>query len=692
MAAHPKQAIDAAHLGVREELIAACTALLGYSERTLQQRVATALGTVADANHIDRVALWSVRGGAQGQARRTTMWTRDGSDPPLKEVATAEIRGLTRPLLAGDPLVIPDVSTIPRSRERDVMDAMGPAACVFLPVGSLAGGRLVLTAGSERTRVWDDLQLEDLQLVGQVLGAVIAREQDAEKLAAQAEHQALIARVSSSLLHASPANFGTLATAAMRDIAEAYSLAMVELVWVLPDGKHWRRTESWSQYGPLEVVDFPGDVVGQRTLAGERSMMKRREFLLDMQPGATGRFTRIDSLSIPCVLDDHLTGAVAFSTTDSTRRFGDDEIQRLTSLAQLLTSTQARVSATAAVMASEERLRAENVYLREESGQLDGLQGIVGDSTPIREMLALIRRVAPTDATVLIHGETGTGKELVARAVHELSPRAQQTMISVNCGALPRDLIESELFGHERGAFSGATSQRKGRFELADASTLFLDEIGELPIDLQPKLLRVLQEGRFERVGGTKTLSVDVRVVAATNRDLAQSVQEGSFRQDLYYRLGVVPVTVPALRERRADLSALAQLFLQRACKRMARSVDAISSEVLDYLQGHNWPGNVRELDAFIQRAVISSDGPVLELPPDLQDSAVHHGQQPGAGEQAGWSPRTLEQMERAHVQGTLDALGWTIEGPSGAAHALGLKPSTLRSRMRKLGIRRAGR
>jgi formate hydrogenlyase transcriptional activator len=286
--------------------------------------------------------------------------------------------------------------------------------------------------------------------------------------------------------------------------------------------------------------------------------------------------------------------------------------------------------------------------------------------------------VAPTDSAVLIQGETGTGKELIARAIHNLSPRRDHTFVKVNCAAIPAGLLESELFGHERGAFTGAIAQRTGRFELAHRGTIFLDEVGDIPLELQPKLLRVLQEQEFERLGSARSIRVDVRLVAATNRNLEEMVAARTFRSDLYYRLRVFPLTMPALRERQDDIPTLVRYFVQKYARRMNRAIETIPSETLDLLVRYSWPGNIRELENLIERAVIVSPGPVLRVP--LGDLKLPS--EPAPGEIV-----TLEAAEREHILKALEASNWVLAGPRGAAVRLGVKRTTLQSRMQKLGV-----
>jgi PAS domain S-box-containing protein len=343
------------------------------------------------------------------------------------------------------------------------------------------------------------------------------------------------------------------------------------------------------------------------------------------------------------------------------------------------------------------RLSAENIYLQEEIKSVHNFEEIVGQSPALLGALEKVNRVAKTDATVLITGETGTGKELIARAIHSASHRYDKPLIKVNCAALPAGLVESELFGHEKGAFSGAISRRVGRFELANGGTIFLDEIGEVPTDVQVKLLRVLQEREFERVGGTNPIKLDVRVIAATNRDLAKSIREGKFREDLFYRLNVFPIALPPLRDREGDVLLLVHLLVSRFAARVGVRVESVGKATMERLCRYSWPGNVRELENVLERAVILSNGATLEIDPKVFASPTVErtpGVESLAAASAGQPPRseTLESTMRNHILAALEQSRWVIDGPQGAATILDLNPNTLRSRMKKLGIVRAPR
>jgi len=330
------------------------------------------------------------------------------------------------------------------------------------------------------------------------------------------------------------------------------------------------------------------------------------------------------------------------------------------------------------------RLKAQNQYLQEEINSVHNFEEIIGRSRGMQNILSSVRRVATTDASVLIRGETGTGKELIARAIHSASKRRDKPLIKVNCAALPTGLVESELFGHEKGAFTGAIAKRIGRFELADGGTIFLDEVGEIPLESQSKLLRVLQEQEFDRVGGKAPIKVDVRIIAATNRDLLQAVAEKTFREDLYYRLNVFPLVLPPLRDRGDDLPLLVQFLIDKFAIRIGKRVEGISAESMARLRTYRWPGNIRELENVIERAIILADGPHVEVEPEMLPGAAtiaYSGSSTSGG--------SLEAMERQHILSVLKQTDWVIEGSQGAAKILDLHPNTLRSRLKKLGISR---
>ncbi|MGE5445267.1 MAG: sigma 54-interacting transcriptional regulator [Ignavibacteriales bacterium] len=396
-------------------------------------------------------------------------------------------------------------------------------------------------------------------------------------------------------------------------------------------------------------------------------------------------------VSMPICFEGKPIGAISINSLQK-NAFDEEELKLLEIVAQQIevainNAKQAEVlrKALSEVEQLKNRLQAENVYLREEIRTEHNFEEIIGQSQVLKNVLRKVEQVAPTDATVLVQGETGTGKELIARAIHNLSPRKDRPLVKVNCGAIAAGLVESELFGHEKGAFTGAIQRRVGRFELANGSTIFLDEVGELHQDTQVELLRVLQEGEFERVGGSQTIKVNVRVIAATNRDLKKAVEEGNFRPDLYYRLSVFPILISPIRERKEDIELLVNYFTAKYSTKLGKKVEVIPKKTMDSLLSYHWPGNVRELENIIERAVILMQGSTLKVD-DLLDIRPYEAALQGS------SLEKLEDMERSHILHALEKTDWVIDGRRGAALVLGLNPGTLRSRMRKLGIKKPQR
>ena len=427
-----------------------------------------------------------------------------------------------------------------------------------------------------------------------------------------------------------------------------------------------------------------------RLLAGETVVLNALDEL-PPQAAAERRFAERAGLksnvTVPVSVGGRLVSVVATGTFTSPRSWSSEVVERVRIVGEILAGAVDRRDRDLELKRSldevrilRDQLAAENDLLREELSSTHDFQEIVGESPALKRTLARVSQVAPTGSTVLLLGETGTGKELLARAIHERGPRSGRTMVKVNCAAIPPSLVESELFGHEKGAFTGALATRIGRFELADGGTLFLDEVGDLGLDVQAKLLRVLQEGELERVGSGQTRKVDVRLVAATNQDLRAAVDGGRFRADLYYRLNVFPVRLPPLRERREDIPLLVWWFVHRRQKEMGRHIEKVPRRTMERLAAYSWPGNVRELENVVERALILSPGTTLQV-----DESFGGGEPGSAG-----ASQTIESVERAHVAAVLERCGGRVEGPGNAAEVLGLPPSTLRSRMKKLGIRRA--
>ncbi len=429
------------------------------------------------------------------------------------------------------------------------------------------------------------------------------------------------------------------------------------------------------------IVRLDGSMTGKAFRARQPLVLDRaamEEF--DSPSSQMMRAEGVRSLvCMPLITHDRALGTLSLASMRDAA-FQQDDVDLLVQVAGQVAIAVENALAFQEIAVLKNKLAQEKLYLEDEIRTEMNFDEIVGEGSSLRAVLKHVETVAPTDSTVLITGETGTGKELIARAIHNLSPRRERTFVKVNCAAIPTGLLESELFGHERGAFTGAIGQRIGRFELANGGTIFLDEVGDIPLELQPKLLRVLQEQEFERLGSTQTIRVDIRLVAATNRDLTEMVASRTFRSDLYYRLRVFPLVLPPLRERQEDIPALVRYFVEKHARRMNRAVETIPAETLDLLVRYAWPGNIRELENLIERAVIVSPGPVLRVP---------LGELKNPSESAGEDHVTLQAAERDHIVKALEATGWVLAGPHGAAARLGMKRTTLQSKMRKLGVAR---
>ncbi len=451
------------------------------------------------------------------------------------------------------------------------------------------------------------------------------------------------------------------------DVLRVYALAGADSPrqWFLPTGSEFPRRES-----------HLADVLETKQCRIRQDLEKEHRIGLEDELLKEGIRSYV---SAPLIAKGEAFGALNVGSREPDQ-YTETHADLLLEVAHQVALAVQNMSAYEEIAELKAQLEQENIYLQEEIKLEHNFEEIVGQSAAMKKVLKAIETVAPTDATVLISSETGTGKELLARAVHDLSPKKNKPLVKVNCATLPNNLIESELFGHERGAFTGAISRKIGRFELADGGTIFLDEIGDLPLEMQTKLLRVLQEGEFERVGGIRTIKVNVRVIAATNRDLKMAMRENRFRSDLYYRLNVFPVAIPPLRERTEDIELLVKHFVNKYTARMGKRIDTIPQKKLAALMCYSWPGNVRELENVIERAVILSEGHSLQLDDCLPQPEGTSGASPIV---------TLDEAQRAHILKVLQLTRGKVSGERGAAQILGIKPTTLESRMKKLGIER---
>jgi PAS domain S-box-containing protein len=519
---------------------------------------------------------------------------------------------------------------------------------------------------------------------------VTDRKLSEQSLAEQLKFETMLAELSATFINLPPGQVRGHLEEAQKRICKALGLDRSTLIQVRPESNIEIEAHSWTaeevdRSPRLSTQDFPWItrtvLVGGQLVSFARIDDLPEEAARDKE--SLRRYGLKSNITFPLSAGGEVIGALTFGTSREERNWPASLVDRLGLVAQVFANALARAKADESLHQAyseiEElkgRLEKENVYLREEVKLEHYHREVIGDSEGMRRVLKKVEQVAPTDSTVLVLGETGTGKELIARTIHEYSRRKDRVMVKVNCAALPASLIESELFGREKGAFTGALTREIGRFELANGATLLLDEVGELPLELQSKLLRVLQEGEFERLGGPKTIKVDVRVIAATSKNLQQAVREGKFREDLFYRLNVFPITIPPLRERREDIPPLVWHFVNELSQRMGRSIETIQGSTMEAFKGYYWPGNVRELRNLIERFLITSTNTVFraKLPTVETATASAHLQ-------------TFEEVERDHILHVMETVGWRVRGEGGGAQILGLKPTTLESRMQKLGI-----
>ncbi len=519
---------------------------------------------------------------------------------------------------------------------------------------------------------------------------VTDRKLSEQSLAEQLKFEIMLAELSATFINLSPDQVPSHLEEAQKRICKALGLDRSTLIQVRPESNIEIVSHSWAAEGVdraprLSTQDFPW-ITRTVLVGGRRVSFARIDDLPDeaaKDKESLRRYGFKSTAAFPLSAGGKVIGAVAFGSLREERNWPVSLVDRLSLMAHVFANALARSEADENLHQAyheigelKQRLEKENVYLREEIKLEHHHHEVIGDCKCIQRVLKRAEQVAATEATVLLLGETGTGKELIARTIHEHSRCKGQVMVKVNCAALPASLIESELFGREKGAYTGALTREIGRFELANGSTILLDEIAELPLELQSKLLRVLQEGEFERLGSPRTIKVDVRVIASSSRNLQEAVREGRFREDLFYRLNIFPITIPPLRERREDIPALVWHFVNDLGQRMGRSIETIQGSTMEAFKRYYWPGNVRELRNMIERFLITSTDTVFraKLPTFEAASASAHTQ-------------TFEEVERHHILHVMELVGWRVRGEGGAAQLLGLKPTTLESRMKKLGI-----
>jgi formate hydrogenlyase transcriptional activator len=589
------------------------------------------------------------------------------------------------------PLLMPDLAV--ESRWPDVVRLMredGVRSCCLVPLTSAVRKLGVLEFSSQQPRAYGEADLGFLQQVGTQVAVAVdnvlhreaaaSSQRDVER---QRDRFAILLRMTNTMA----------STLDLREVFRGVSLSLRE---ILPqEYASLILYDEASQTFRLEALDFPdnqgmlpeGSTTDPEGSLAALALQTKRPVIVNQESKLRSFHHAVPRLlvskgfksqcSLPLLSRDRAIGCLNLASRQE-QAFRDPDIEFLSQVAGQIALAVDNALAYQKISELKDKVTEEKLYLEEELRTEHRFDEIIGESGALKRVLAQVEVVAPTDSTVLIQGETGTGKELVARAIHRLSARRERTFVKLNCAAIPTGLLESELFGHERGAFTGAIAQKLGRFELAHGGTIFLDEVGEIPVELQSKLLRVLQEQEFERLGSTRTIRVDVRLIAATNRELASLVETKEFRSDLYYRLNVFPLTVPPLRERREDIPRLVRYFAHHYAGRMKKTIETIPAKTMDTLSLYHWPGNIRELENLIERSVILSHGTELAVP--LAELKIERQTAPAP---------TFHEAEREQILRALRESKWVIGGPDGAAARLGLKRTTLSSKIKKLGLTR---
>ena len=635
------------HLLFERLLTDLAASFVHLSGERVDAEITRGLKDIAEFVDVDQTTLMEFSGDGS-QLRQSHWYARDGILPGLGIVDDEQLPWYTSQIRQGITLVLdrlPDdlPADATAARRHCVEQGLKSHLTIPLTVGGVVAAAIGFGVFS-RFVVWPEALISRLCLAGRVFAGAVAR------------------RRADEALQASEQRFRTLA-----DFCYDWDY------WLAPDRRLIYVSPSCERitgYRPEEFIADPDLLL--RVVHPEDRSGWEQHLRAEPTTGPKAMDFRIVSRSGEVCWIGHLCQPVFSSRGEYLgHRVSNRDIT------ERKRSQLALEQAHREIQQLQQRLQHENLYLRAQALPMVFPSGIVGSSPALQQVLKKVEQVAKTNATVLVTGETGTGKELVASAIHELSSRRERVLVRVNCAALPPMLIESELFGRERGAYTGALTRQIGRFELADGATLFLDEVAELPLELQTKLLRVLQEGTFERLGSPKTIRVDVRVIAASNRELAGAIREGRFREDLFYRLNVFPILVPPLRERPGDVPDLVWAFVAEFGKSLGKTIDTIPQATMETLQRYHWPGNVRELRNVIERAVIVCEGSTL------------HIQLPAAPTAPRRPARTLEEVEREHIRDVLDTTRWRIRGPGGAAEILGLRPTTLESRMAKLSLYR---
>jgi transcriptional regulator with GAF, ATPase, and Fis domain len=653
------------------------------------------LGELGEFLGTDRVAYLEVDPGKHSLIP-TRQWFAQGieQDRSVQYVdVSARFPWLIEEIIKNNPVRIDDMDQFPdaATNERQYCQNLGIQSFTMVP--ATVGGETVAAMALDNftsPQKWTGGMIQRLQIVTGMIASAQDRVRRQHEIGVLRRFEHALSDISSAFVNLKPEKVDDQIDTGLATAGQALNADIVTLLQLLDNNievKYEWASESWDR----EV--FKGVNISQRFPWLVERLRQNEPICVsaisDLPPEASAKRVFMEqaglhsAVFVPFEVRGKLAGHLGINMV-SQMTWSKELVRRLRLLGEVFGQALSRRDAELKLRSSlkeieslKEQLQQENLYLREEARLTHSYGEIIGESAALRAALIKVEQVAATNSTVLILGETGTGKELLARAIHKLSSRKDKVMIKVNCAALPSSLVEAELFGREKGAYTGALTKELGRFEVADGSTILLDEIGELSLELQAKLLRVLQDGEFERLGSSKTHKVDVRVLAATNRDLIKAVENKEFREDLFYRLNVFPIEVPPLRDRVEDIPQLVWAFVKEFAGTMGKSIESIPSTAMDSLKNYGWPGNVREVRNIIERAMIVSNGPTLEI--DLPERAATSGQS-----------KQLADVEREHIQAVVQAAGWRIRGVGGAAEILGLKATTLEARMKKLGLQRA--
>ena len=652
----------------------------------------------------DRVLLWEILGDGQ-KASLTHSYVKEGTEPPAKTFLHETLPYIFGRVCSQKNLCVSRIEDLPQEADTDrqYLEFAGIRSFIVIPlmVGGTLQGALSL-ACTRAGRKWSHEDLFQFKRVGEVLSALVDRSKQHHMLERRIEFETLITDVSAGLIKAPTNEVDGVIENALAQVRKFFQADRCALLGVNPNRKfvtvtHGSYGDGFEPVsGDINLADlFPWsyDILVNQGRHINYSCNEELPPEAEVELESRLAMDIVSAMSVSLSVSGKVTNIILLNTMREKRTWPEEYVPRLKLLGEIIISTLQRRNNDIYLRENEVQLHEhlyeieqlklkierENFYLRDEVALFHDHSGIIAESKVMKSILHQLEQVARTESTVLIAGETGTGKELLAREIHALSSRKGRTLVVVNCASLAPTLIESELFGREKGAYTGAMTRMAGRFEIADGSTLFLDEIGELPLDLQSKLLRVIEQGSFERLGSTRTIHVNVRIIAATNRNLSEEVERGAFRQDLFYRLNVFPLTMPPLRERREDIPPLVWAFVRYFEKKMGKQIEKIPGRSMEALQNWSWPGNVRELRNIIEHAMIITRGKTLEviMPKANVDE---HAETPNIA---------LDAAERKHILAALQRCGWRISGPGGAAEALGLKRTTLQSKMKKLDIER---